>query len=135
MIAVADLTTWLQAQSWWPRDGVGPLAVYSPDQMDLKDLADRCVFVFPTAGSGFLLEQAFEVPAAQLRIRGAQGNYPDAESLANVIDRGLAAAWPTTIGAKAVQYISRVGGAPAYLLRDTARRSHFTGNYLFTVAY
>lgn len=142
MLLVADLTTWLQGQTWWPLDPTpanpnNPLAVGTPEDFAMTpgNKPDRCVFVFPTAGAGFLLEQAFDVPGAQLRFRGAQRDYTDAESMAKTIDKGLVTGWPTTIGGVDVGKIDRAGGAPAFLNRDPAGRVHFTGNYLFTSAY
>jgi hypothetical protein len=139
MPTVADLTNWLQAQTWWPTDPIASdptrlLSVYGPDELDIVGLNDRCVFLFPTAGAGFLLEQALDVPGFQFRIRGKQREFSDAESLARTIDVNLVKAWPTTIAGLPVPRISRVGGAPAYLTRDPAGRTHFTGNYLFTTA-
>lgn len=139
-MTITDLRVWLQAQTWWPLDPTEddpaiPLAVYDPDQIDIAGLNDRAVFLFPSAGPGFLLEQAFDVVAFQFRFRGAQGDYGDVETIAETIDKGIVNGWPTDVGGKRVGKIARVGSAPSFLLRDSARRSHFTGNYLFTVAY
>lgn len=139
-MTTADLREWLQAQTWWPLNPTAanaerPLAVYDPDQLDIAGLDDRAVFLFPSAGPGLVLEQAFDVVAFQFRLRGQQGDYNDVESIAETIDKGLVNGWPATIGGKRVGQIGRVGSAPSFLLRDSGRRSHFTGNYLFTVAY
>lgn len=141
MILTVDLAPFLQALPHWPATATAvPIPVYRPDQLDIAGLQDRCVFATPTSGPGLLLENAFDVPGCQLRFRGPQGSpgddgYDDVERMAQAVDKDLLNAAPTTIGGQHVGLITRVGSAPTFLLRDSGRRVHFTGNYLFTIAY
>lgn len=99
---------------------------------------DRLVIVALTGGPGLAVEAAFDNISFQIRVRGLQREKidgPTAEDDAWAIDRMLLEhAVPGQIGAQWVNAISRVGGPPGFLLRDSAQRIHLTCNYIFAVA-
>lgn len=96
---------------------------------------DRMVIVARTGGPGWALDGAMDDVAFQLRIRGGENNYDDAEDLALSVDRAvLDSRWPQTIGGWTATIAQRVGGPPAFLVRDPARRTHFTCNYVLSIA-
>jgi hypothetical protein len=102
---------------------------------ELPAKPDRLVIVARTGGPGLALEGAFDVPTFQLRWRGGQNDPDDAEQLADLGDRLLLEApMPTTIDGHHVTLIDRTGSPPTEFRRDTARRTHLTGNYFLRLA-
>lgn len=88
-----------------------------------------------TGGPGWALDGVYDDISFQIRARGAENNYDDAEDLALATDRAVTdASWPQTIGGWHAMVVQRVGGPPAFLVRDTARRTHFTCNYVLSIA-
>lgn len=91
----------------------------------------RVIVVTMQPGTGLQLEGLFDAPAFQIRCRGAENNYTDAENIALDVDSILLHA-PTNfiLGDVQVDYIGRVGGAPQALpFPDTSSRYTFTCNY------
>src|SRR4051812_9244243 len=115
MIRVADLDTYLHTTL-----GLDSAVQVLPGALvDVAGFGEgQTVFITPTPGAGLLLEGASDVPGAQLRFRGNQGNaddaYSDAEGLAKLVDDLLVTAkYPTTIGGRRVIRLYRAGGGPA----------------------
>lgn len=106
----------------------------------LPDQPDKLIVVTMTGGPGLTVEGVFDNVSAQLRVRGDQNDPDSAEDLAWATDYLLVPPplapplLPGMIGGQYVQGVTRVGGPPAFLMRDSARRTHFTGNYIFAVA-
>lgn len=96
---------------------------------DLPDVPGRWVVLTPYGGPGLLLEGALDGRAWQVRVAGLQGNYDDAEAIANAIDVGLLSIVAgNDLGVHGVQ---RVGGAPNPLLKDDSDRWQFICSYIF----
>lgn len=91
----------------------------------------RVIVVTMQPGAGLQMEGLFDSPAFQIRCRGAENNYQDAENIALDVDSILLAS-PTSfdIGDVRVDYIGRSGGAPQALpFTDANSRYVFTCNY------
>lgn len=97
----------------------------------------------PNSGVGMNIEGAFDGLVMQLRTRGQQGQgtagkqaaAEDARMLAWQADRLLMEAkCPVMVGTQLVQLITRSGGPPTMLLRQTSGAVVFTCNYLLNVA-
>lgn len=106
----------------------------------LPPAPDPLVVIAPTGGPSFSVEQAFDNVSFQIRTRGKQSDDAGAWQLAWDVDYALippplaAPAFPAMVGTQFVVKVSRVGGPPAFLLRDSGRRANYTGNYIFQVA-
>lgn len=102
---------------------------------------DELVVIAMTGGPGMTVDGVLDGVSFQVRSRGEQGGAgTDVWAMAWAIDGLLvpppasAPSSPCRVGSQFVSEISRVGGPPAFLLRDSARRAHYTGNYIFTVS-
>lgn len=103
------------------------------------------VVVTPTGGPGFSVEQAFDNVSFQVRCRGLAeqtNSGASARAMSWAVDFALvpppmAASGPLTpcmIGTQFVNRVTRVGAPPAFLLRDAGGKTHYTCNYIFSVA-
>lgn len=126
---VTDLLTGLGFTAHASRDGRMPLR------------PAKVVVVAPTGGPGFSVEQSFDARSFQIRCRGPQGDPGDiVEAMAWAVDYALVPppmATPLTpfrIGNQFVNLVTRVGGPPAFLIRDKSRSVHYTCNYIFNAA-
>lgn len=91
----------------------------------------RIISISALAGSGLIMEGLFDTPGFQVRCRGGENNYADAENIALEVDSILLNS-PTSfdIGDVRVDYIGRSGGAPQALpFTDSNDRYTFTCNY------
>lgn len=91
----------------------------------------RTITIAALAGSGLIMEGLFDTPGFQIRCRGGENNYADAENIALEVDSILLES-PTQfdLGDVRVSYIGRSGGAPQALpFTDPDDRYIFTCNY------
>ena len=128
MWATQDIIGWLQ--------GLGvTVPLYSGTQV-IPDMPDRIGVVTPTSGPGQSLEGAADTVGFQVRIRGAQNNPGDAETLAYDADgRILGAQFPATIGPVRLTAVRRSGGRPTPLSAtpDDGGRTEMVCTYLTTI--
>lgn len=110
--------------------------VFSPgpagDTQEQKIAAARIVFLEVGGGPGLHLEDTFDRIFIAARMVGMQRSYDDAETLARDVDLALVSFAGTadlTPGVRGL-YITRAGGRPQLLLRDSAERYHFTASYI-----
>lgn len=126
MIRAADIAAFLASR------GVAEKVEFGGGEVEMPD---RVVFVNQTGGAGESKERAFERATVQVRCRGAQNDPADAEALADQVDRALMdVAYPVTIGGRHVTSIQWVGGPPALVGRDDARRSELAASYVVEIA-
>lgn len=95
--------------------------------------AQRQVFLTLGGGAGLTTEALYDRIFLSTRVFGRQDDYADAENLAAQLDYMLLAATrsgPATIGTARCLYITRTGGAPQLLLKDTADRYHLSCSYI-----
>ena len=105
---------------------------------DLPKYPGRCAVVSPNQGGGLTLEMAYDQPAFQVHVVGAQSRdgrvnaaFADAERFIYRIDRFiLNTDYPTEIAGHRVLYAQRFGSGPTPLPVDTAGRAHFTATYM-----
>lgn len=148
-LSADDVARWLVTPAADGGAGLQATVTLGPK---LPPQPDQVVVLTRYGGPGAIEENAFEVIAFQARCRGKQGPggspvytpaapnpdaskdaYVDVENLATTVDALLLdTPIPVRIGGHYVRTIT--GGPPAFLTADSARRVHFTGNYLFTVA-
>ncbi len=129
MLAVADLAAWLSglAAPLVP----GGVRVVSGEWE--PPTPNRLVMVLPVGGGGLVMEELYDEEAFSVHVRGAQGQYADAEGLAIALDKAIVAApTPVTIGTLNVASIWRVS-PPRFHQYDAARRSSFLASYIFLV--
>lgn len=115
------LINWLKPQL---QSGARLFAGREPD-------TGRIITISMQPGSGLIMEGLFDTPGFQVRCRGGENNYQDAENIALEVDSILLAS-PTSfdIGDVRVDYIGRQGGAPQALpFTDASDRYTFTCNY------
>lgn len=131
-----DVAAWLANQGFTTHasyDGRMPAA---PPQV---------VVVTQTGGPGFAVEQVYDNVSFQIRCRGLAeptNSGASARAMAWAVDYALvpppmAASGPLTpcmVGTQFVNLITRVGSPPAFLIRDKGGRTHYTCNYIFSVA-
>jgi hypothetical protein len=126
VIAALDLAGWLKSK--------GVDEEFDTDG-HIPSRPDRRVIISGTGGPGESGERTRDALSFQVRTRGRQNVPGDAEQLAwQVDDAIMGAIAPLSINGTRVISIQRQGGPPGFILRDTARRAHFSCNYLFTVA-
>lgn len=128
MWGTQDIIGWLQ--------GLGVAVPLYPGTQVIPQMPDRIAVVTPTSGPGQTLEGAADTIGFQLRIRGAQNNPGDAETLAYDADtRILTAACPTTVGPVRLVIVRRSGGRPTPLSAtpDTGGRTEMVCTYLTTI--
>lgn len=115
------LIDWLRPQI---KSGARLFAGREPD-------VGRIITITMTSGSGPIMEGLFDTPGFQVRCRGGENNYQDAENIAMEVDSILLSS-PTSfdIGDVRVDFIGRSGGAPQALpFTDANDRYIFTCNY------
>lgn len=126
MIAASDFAEWLRSRGVTDRiqtDGTIP------------PQPDRLVVVTVTGGAGTLRERTFDQPTVQVRTRGQQNDNADGETFASLVDDAIMGAVPpVSIAGRRVVSIDYQGGPPGFMLRDSARRTHYSCNYLLQVA-
>lgn len=91
----------------------------------------RIISISMQPGTGLIMEGLFDTPGFQVRCRGGENNYSDAENIATEVDSILINS-PTSfdIGEVRVDFIGRTGGAPQALpFTDANDRYIFTCNY------
>lgn len=113
------------------------LAPHAPDDMwfepgpDLPDVPGRFTVLTRYGGPGEDLEGAMDGISWQVRVAGLQGDYNDAEAIADAYDVALlnilSSDNPEGVHVAGVQ---RVGGAPNPLLKDDADRWQFVCSYI-----
>jgi hypothetical protein len=95
------------------------------------NLPDRVVLVVLTPGSNPVMENIIERPGLQVRCRGRQNVYEDAEDLMWKVDHFLMeSAFPMTF--RGVYFLppEYTGGTPSALPIDDGGRTVFVGNYI-----
>lgn len=103
----------------------------SGDLVVQKLSPQRIIFATVGGGAGLTLEQLFDRPFITIRTVGRQGSYDDAEALAWAVDTALLQFVSNgVIGSAPITYLTRTGGAPTLLLKDSADRYHFTCSYI-----
>jgi hypothetical protein len=117
-----------------------PLPVFDPGptpDLDALDLTgDRLVIISIAPGGGMAVENIIDRVVVQVRSIGAQMDYADAEQLAQDIDHNMLSLDVSQfIDGLWVVSISRVGGGPALLVKDSADRYNFTCSYIWEVEY
>lgn len=92
---------------------------------------DQLIVLTRTGGPGLMFEGIYDAVTFQARVRGPQNDDDAAEDLALLVDAGfIEQPLPVIMGTHTVARIDRPGGGPAFLMRDSASRAHYTGNYL-----
>src|SRR5437763_12998599 len=128
MWATQDIVGWLQ--------GLGVTVPLYPGTQVIPDMPDRIGVVTPTSGPGQSLEGMADTVGFRMRIRGAQNNPGDAETLAYDADkRILGAQFPATIGPVRLTAVHRSGGRPTPLSAtpDDGGRTEMVCTYLTTI--
>lgn len=98
------------------------------------NLPDRVVLVVLTPGVVPMMENILERPGLQIRCRGRQGVYEDAEELMFKVDSILMdSPFPLTYGGVYFLPPQYTGGTPAALPIDDGGRTVFVGNYILQV--
>lgn len=132
--ASQDVSAWFKGLSLIAGTNAGVGYQHGPGD-PLPSQPDRLYVVARTGGPGWQLDGVMDDISFQIRTRGGQNDYDDAENLALVADRAiLDASWPQPIGGWHTTNAQRVGGPPSFLIRDQARRTHFTCNYVLSIA-
>lgn len=126
MLTVGEITAFLRSR------GVTEPVNHSDDQ---QEMPDEMLYVSATGGPGAAREYLFEVATFQILARGRQNDLASTEALADRVDRALIDAIPPfTIGGRHVVALSWVGGPPAVVDRDDARRYIASANYWMDLA-
>lgn len=129
-----NVADWLTAQLGGnlPADG----QVISAGRAYLSDggivsKPNRLIIIARTGGPGLAYEGLFDGISFQARIRGAQGDPDDAETLADWVDKAFVDSLPPfDLAGHHVTRVSRLGSPPTFLLTDSAGRTHLTANYV-----
>lgn len=112
-LPVSGVITWLTGLGWDATQETGAPIVPGPL---ILEMPDRLVTVTATPGPGYILEAAGDASAFQARVRGAQDDYADAESLAYTLDALiLGASFPVTVAGRTLIHVHRLGGTPSPL--------------------
>lgn len=128
MFTTSELAEWLT-------DVADITANFYFDGQDLAEVQEDEAVVLTLRGGGpAILERTFDRPTLQVITRGPQNDPQGAEALAQSIDDALMAPTITVIGSTRVITIDQLGGPPALLTRDSARRNVFTCSYTFQAA-
>lgn len=105
------------------------------DGFEEAAMPDEMIFATALGGAGDARERLFERPGVQIRVRGRQNDHASAEALAGQVDEAfMAVTYPVTIAGRHVASIQRLGGLPALVARDDARRSVLSASYIFDIA-
>ena len=111
------------------------------DGPDLPDDPGAMLVITMLPGAGFLMEQALDAPAFQVRTVGPQGNPEAASALAKAVDGAFTAeVWPRTLmdpetgESRRVVIVHRSGGGPAQDRVDNAQRTHWVCTYVAEIA-
>jgi Bacteriophage minor capsid protein len=98
------------------------------------NLPDRVVLVVLTPGVSPMMENIIERPGLQVRCRGKQNIYEDAEDLMWKVDHILmVSAFPLTFQGVYFLPPEYSGGTPSALPIDDGGRTVFVGNYILQV--
>lgn len=128
MFSSRDIGAWLDA------NGITAPIEYDGEPLSTL-MEDQVVVVSRSPGAKSQFERAFDVAGFQVVTRGNQDDSASGEALAGQVDDLLLdTVCPVAIGDRRVIVIDRTGGPPTLVDRDTARRTVFACNYLFTVA-
>lgn len=95
---------------------------------------DQVVFLNVGPGPGLSYDGEFERTSLQVRCRGKQNDPDSAGDLAAQVDKILMGLQPPiTIGGRHVTYVDYLGGPPAFLALDEARRTMFYATYVVEI--
>lgn len=136
----ADLNTYVTAELtalgvYGDPDTDPTFPVINPGPPTVPELAklatDRIIFLSLGSGPGLTSELLFDRIFITARVIGRQDDYTDAETLAWDLDGMFTKIDSNAIvGTARVLYVTRTGGAPVLLEKDSASRYHFTCTYL-----
>ena len=110
-----------------------PTITYGPssDQNMQKLSPGPMIFMTIGGGAGLETEQLFDKPFITTRVVSEQGDYEGGEKMAADLDTiFLKVCGNAKVGNAKVLYITRTGGAPMLLEKDSGDRYHFTGSYI-----
>jgi hypothetical protein len=124
--------------SWLGSLGIDPdvTLMRGPRVTGDDDMDDRRILATITGGPGMANDGASEQATFQLRTRGGQNNYDDAETIAlDVDDRIKFAPFPMKIDGCTFQNVRRLGSQPTPLggTPDDGDRYELVANYIATV--
>lgn len=104
-----------------------------PDKVTLLQGIDRMLILTPTPGPGFTTERAIDGNIVTVRCVGAQDDYDDAESMATGADGLMLSDGNVNVGGYGTLGVSRAGGPPTPVMRDSSLRTHFQCSYVIPV--
>lgn len=127
MVTTRDIMAWLTV--------LGVDVPLYPGTEPVPEMPDRIGVVFPAHGPGLRMEGLQDVVAFQLRMRGAQNDPFDAETLAYTADTLILNAPTTSVGDARLVAVTRANSRPTPLPNspDEAGRGYFTGSYLLSL--
>lgn len=101
---------------------------------DHANLPDRAVLIALSPGAGLMLSGTFEQPGLQVRVRGRQNVFSDAEDLMIKVDNILMnSQYPFMYQGVYFLPPDYTGGGPSALPIDDGGRTVFVGNYTLQV--
>lgn len=121
--------------------GLDPDGLIVPDRIE-RGLPDadtlirglgRMLILTPTPGPGFQAEGLIDGNMVTVRCVGAQDDYDDAESMAYGVDGLVVTVGNVNVGGFGTLGISRAGGPPTPVMRDSSKRTHFQCSYVIPV--
>lgn len=126
------LTVWLGQFYGGDDQPAMPLFSFDPyNAITSKATPNAMIYLAVGSGAGLSKEQVFDRPFITVRTIGLQGDFDSAEQLAEHVDAGfLLLGSNGIVGSTTVLYVTRSGGKPTLLLKDTADRYHFTCSYI-----
>jgi hypothetical protein len=139
MLSFTDVKTYVEAQfqalgyaeTDMPLIDPGPFS----DPRVLKRTPGRVLVLTVGGGGGFEVEQLYDETFITARVVGTQNNYDDAQRLMADVDKMLVRLnSPAWLGSTRVLYVTRAGGPPQLIDRDSAERYHFQATYVSPAA-